>query len=411
MKKVLIVGAGGQGGPCASILARDKDISKIVLADIDVNLANRVKNKINSDKIIVAKVNAAEIDDLKKLAKGVDVVINLTLCRFNANIMEAAVASGAYYVDTASGDPLWSQFLENKPLEFDDEFKKAGLTALVCCGGSAGITNVLTRHVCDKLDHVEAIHIRVGHKALKETGDAIKTWKPTWCPEIALEDYANESTAFVDGKYTTCPPFSGSEKYDFPDPVGPLVVYHHSHEEPVTMPHFIGKGLKHVDFKYPIDPVAAALVKMGFASHEPIDVKGTKVAPIDVLMKLIQPPVDTFLAENEANAGIFPDSVHPYLLEISGESNGKSLTYKLWWSSYLFDTAEEKLALYRKFGTSKIGVALPAIVGAKMCMEGDAEKGVISSECLDPMKFLGIMAAMGAPLNFHELCSDKSSTH
>jgi len=35
MKKVLIVGAGAQGGPCASILARDKDVSEIVLSDID----------------------------------------------------------------------------------------------------------------------------------------------------------------------------------------------------------------------------------------------------------------------------------------------------------------------------------------------------------------------------------------
>jgi len=406
MKKVLIVGAGGQGGPCASILSRDKDISKIVLGDIDLDLANKVKNKINSDKVTAIKLDAGKVEDIERAAKGVDVVINLTLCRFNANIMKAAVASGAHYVDTASGEPLWSQFLENKPLEFDDDYKKAGLTALICSGGSAGVTNVLTRYVCDKLDHVEAIHIKVSHKTIKETGDTIKTWQPTWCPEIALGDYAHESTAFVDGKYTVCPPFSGCEKYDFPDPVGSLVVYHHAHEEPVTMPHFIGKGLKHVDFKYPIDPVAGALVKMGFASHEPIDVKGSKVAPIDVLMKLIQPPVDTFLAEDETNAGIFPDSVHPYLLEISGESKGKNVTYKLWWSSYLFDTAEEKSHLYKIFGTSKVGVALPAVVGAKMCMEGSADKGVISSECLDPTRFMGIMAAMDAPLKFNEICSD-----
>jgi len=324
--------------------------------------------------------------------------------------MKAAVDSGAYYVDSAFGEPLWRQFFQNKPLELDSEFKKAGLTALVCSGGSAGITNVLTRYVCDKLDSVEAIHIRVGHKVIKESGEAVKTWQPTWCPEIAIGDYASESITFENGEYTKYPSFSGCEEYNFPDPVGPLVVCHHSHEEPLTMPHFIGKGLKQVDFKYPIDPIVGALVKMGFASHEPIDVKGAKVAPIDVLMKLVQHPVDTFLTEDEKNAGIIPDSVHPYLLEINGQSKGKSLTYKLWWSSYLFDTAEDKLALYRKFGTSKIGVALPAITGAKMCMEGSVKKGVISSECLDPMKFLGIMAAMGAPLKFHELCSDKTST-
>ena len=36
MKKVLVIGAGAQGGPCASILSRQEDVSKIVLGDIDV---------------------------------------------------------------------------------------------------------------------------------------------------------------------------------------------------------------------------------------------------------------------------------------------------------------------------------------------------------------------------------------
>lgn len=35
MKKLLVIGAGGQGGPCASILARDEQISEIRLGDIN----------------------------------------------------------------------------------------------------------------------------------------------------------------------------------------------------------------------------------------------------------------------------------------------------------------------------------------------------------------------------------------
>jgi len=36
MKKVLIVGAGAQGGPCASVLAGDEDVAEIRLGDIDL---------------------------------------------------------------------------------------------------------------------------------------------------------------------------------------------------------------------------------------------------------------------------------------------------------------------------------------------------------------------------------------
>ncbi len=168
MKKVLIVGAGAQGAPCASILARDKDVEEIVLVDIDLDLANKVKNKIKSDKITAIKVDAGKVEDIERAARGADVIINLTLCQFNANIMKAALRSGTHYVDAAFDDPIWTQLTEKRPLEIDSEFKKAGLTGLVGCGGSPGTTNILARHVCDKLDRVDEIHIRIGFKLLEK---------------------------------------------------------------------------------------------------------------------------------------------------------------------------------------------------------------------------------------------------
>ena len=63
---------------------------------------------------------------------------------------------------------------------------------------------------------------------------------------------------------------------------------------------------------------------------------------------------------------------------------------------------ETKIGLYRKFGSSHIGVALPVVVGAKMCLVGKSDPGVISSECLDPYNFFKFMAQMGAPVSFEE---------
>ena len=62
MKKVLVVGAGAQGGPCASILARDKDVSQIVLGDIDLDLANKVKEKTKSDKVTALLGTASSME-------------------------------------------------------------------------------------------------------------------------------------------------------------------------------------------------------------------------------------------------------------------------------------------------------------------------------------------------------------
>ena len=406
MQKVLIVGAGGQGGPCASILAKDKDVAEIVLGDIDVELANRVKNKIKSDKINAVKLDAGKVEEIKSAAQGADVIINLALIQFNANIMKAAVENGSHYVDTATGDPVWTQLTKGQSLELDNEFKKAGLTALIACGGTPGVTNVLIRYTCDKLDRVDEIRIRAGRKRLKESEEVVRAWDPGWAPEVALTDYADPPPVFENGKHQVYPIFSGCEEYVFPDPVGPVLVTHHAHEESVTLPRFIGKGIKYCDFKYPIDPIAGALVKMGFAERKAIDVKGVKVVPLDVVMKLVHHPVDTFLGEDESVVKLPPEVVGFIVMEIKGAKASENVTYKLVKPSA---TAEENLRLYKRFGTTRIGVALPAIVGAKMCMAGEAERGVIAPECLDAKKFLKRMDDAGAPVQFEEICSKEVS--
>ena len=411
MKKVLIVGAGAQGGPCASILARDKDISEIVLSDIDLDLANKVKDKIKSDKITTMKVDAGRAEDIEKAAEGVDVIINLIVTWFCSNIMRAAIKSGAHYVDASFGEPILTQIMERQPLEFDDEFKKAGLTALIGCGGSPGITNVLARYICDKLDHVNEICIRDGTFPLKVKGtkEAVSTWEPDWCPERALWGYATNPTVFEDGKYRKYPPFSSCEEYNFPEPAGSLLVAYHQHQETAMLPRFIGKGIKNTSFKMSVDPIAGALIKLGFGNSEPVDVKGVKVAPKDVLLKLIKHPVEDFLTENENNVRLPSRFIEPMVMEVKGEKSGEDVKYTISWTYSLFTTTEEKLELYRKFDTTGVAVALPTITGAKMCVEGDAARGVIVPECLDPIKFLRMMANMGCPVKFHEMLSKEVS--
>jgi len=407
--KVLIVGAGAQGGPCASILARDKKVSEIVLGDIDLDLARKVKEKIKSDKIVPVRLNAGNLEDIQQTAKGADVIINLTLIQFNANVMKAAVACGAHYVDTAFDDPLWTQIIQNQPLELDEDFKKAGLTALFGCGGTPGVTNVLIKYVCDQLDRVDEIGIRIGSKHLEKPKEVVSAWNPGWSPETALLDYAAEVPVFEDGKYKFYPPFSDPEEYYFPDPVGPLLISYHNHEEMVTLPHFIGKGIKKVEFKYPVDPVAGSFVKLGFAKPEPIEVKGSKVVPFDVLMKLVRPPVDTFLTEDESTARLPLKRANRAVISVKGAKSGEKVTHTITCSISLFSNTEEKLAIYKKLGTTAIFVALPAVVGSKMCIEGSAEKGVISAECLDPLKFLRMMADIAAPLRFQETINKEVS--
>jgi len=418
MYKVLIVGAGAQGGPCASILARDKDVSEIVLSDIDLDLAKKVSKKINSDKITVTKLDAGNIDDVEKAAKGADVIINLTVTAYDMNIMEAALRNGIHYVDTSFGEPslldirakdnILAQIIEKRPISFDKEYKDSGITGLVGCGSLPGTVNVVARYVCDKLDQVNEIRIRMGGRSFEPKKSVASAWEPTWSPFRALWGYAVEPTMFVNGQYKKFPIFSEPEEYPFPEPVGPVLLTYHQHQEPITLPHFIGKGIKYCDFKYPVDTLAGAFVKMGLASPDPINVKGIKVVPRDVVLALTRPPVNTFLAEDENTAKQPLTRIGYTLVEVKGIQSGEEVKYTAYYPSGFSMTPEEKLAIFKKLGTNIIGVALPAVIGAKMCLKGDADRGVIAPECLDPKEFFKNMTDMGVPVKLTEVITKET---
>ena len=95
--KVLIVGAGGQGGPCASILARDDDVDEIRLVDLDGATAEKVAAKINSKKIKTGQVNATRVDEVANAAEGVDLIYEFVIPWMAPYVMKAALKVGANY--------------------------------------------------------------------------------------------------------------------------------------------------------------------------------------------------------------------------------------------------------------------------------------------------------------------------
>jgi saccharopine dehydrogenase-like NADP-dependent oxidoreductase len=206
----------------------------------------------------------------------------------------------------------------------------------------------------------------------------------------------------VNGEYTQVPIFSNPETYRFPEPVGELLLSSHMHEEPYMIPMFyLDKGLQYFDFKYPVDKLAGAFIKMGFASHEPIDVKGVQVAPVDVLMALVKRPGNKFFTENEVT--ILGSDLTGFMdINVEGEREGTRVDYKI---SYCFTDGpnhERQRLLFNTFGTTMVYVALPAIVGAKMCVQGIAESGVITPDSLNPADFFVGMESRGVPFDFEE---------
>ena len=403
--KVLIVGAGGQGGACASILARQDAVREIRLADLKESAAREVAEQIKSKKIVTDAVNATDSEDVARAAAGVDVVIDMVVPWMVPHVLKGALLAKANYVNTAFDVPYWDEFLAGKTpeeLPLSREFKEAGLTALFGCGFAPGWTNVLARRFANKMDKVESIRMRIGKATVLPNEQpfdwVLRPWNPGWSPKQALVDCASPTYALEDGKYVEYPPFGGLDMYDFPEPVGTLPITHHSHEEIYSMPSTF-EGVQNVDFKYYMMIQPAIFYAMGLTSQEEIEVNGVKVKPIDVVTALIPPPVNNVFDVSdekleEADRTAFIELV----VEVDGEKDGKKVGYKANCPKMNAPGPELK----RLYGTALVYVALPLAVGTLLLGKVEMRKGIIFADQVDPEVFIEKMMSTGYPYKWRE---------
>ena len=66
---------------------------------------------------------------------------------------------------------------------------------------------------------------------------------------------------------------------------------------------------------------------------------------------------------------------------------------------------DRQRALYAAYGTTLVYVALPAVVGAKLCAAGEVTAGVVSPDSLDPGRFFEKMSERGVAFGFEERVS------
>ena len=397
--KVALIGAGVQGQVLCTMLVESPDVDEVRVADKRFELAKRLADYLKSDKVSVHSVDASKIDELLKVTEGVDVVVNATVPMLNLTIMQAAFKSRAHYIDLAS---LYETIDEQ--LGYSEEWKKAGLTAMMGMGYTPGLTDVLAKYAADRLDRVYEIRVRM-------YGDA-KSKEPIafWSPAVAWDDIARSPVVFMDGEFKAVPPFSGVEEYEFPDlkEVFPDVAsnkqtcIYHAHEEPHYMGRFFkDKGLRYADFKvaYARWEVDKEIVNMGLASTEPIEVDGVKVIPRNVLIQLSPKPLFIEEYKKKIEEGVLIDQRRYEVVEVRGEKGGKEVKHTMWFYMTL-KKAHERIpgATATSYLTN-----VSAFVATLMLGRGEIEtRGVITGERLSPeevRKFLTEIAKRGVPIH------------
>ena len=109
MGKVLIIGAGGVGTVVAHKVAQNPDVfTEIVLASRTKSKCDTIAKAIDCNRIKTAQVDADNVEELIKLFNEhkPDIVINVALPYQDLTIMDACLACGVNYLDTANYEPV-----------------------------------------------------------------------------------------------------------------------------------------------------------------------------------------------------------------------------------------------------------------------------------------------------------------
>jgi saccharopine dehydrogenase (NAD+, L-lysine-forming) len=374
--KVLLLGVGAVGSVIARHLAGYPAITSLTLADRDTTRARALAPELRG-AVAIAEADAADTASLARLCRAHQLVVNAVLPRFNGAVMDAALAAGSHYVDLAAG--------EEDQFRRDAAWRAAGRIALHGMGEDPGISNVMARAGADRLDQVDRIRVRDGE--FSESGDL-----PLACL-FSIETFIEEAVAppriYEDGAWRTLAPWSGFEIYPFPPPVGPQPVYALVHEEVDTLPRFIGKGIRSVDFKLALPDAMRQhlefLDRIGMTRRDEVTVGGAKVRPLSVLATVLPQPAD--LAGRVRGAAII-------LVEVEGIRSGRRWLHRLH-AGMTHEEANRRLrATATAFLTGTGGAA-----GALAIATGRlTTPGVYSPEQVDPGPLLELLTELGVSI-------------
>jgi len=400
--KVLVVGAGGVGEALAQ-MAKPKDwVELMVLTDYSLERVKEVQAKLGDDKRFPAEfIDASKQEMIEELARqyDVDLIMNAVDPVYNEKVFDAAFNVGVNYMDMAMTlsrphpeEPFNKSFIKLGDYQFEKskQWEEKGLLALVGLGVEPGVADVYARYAQDHLfDEIDEIGIRDGANLVVEGYD----FAPNFSIWTTIEECLNPPVIWEkDTGWFTTAPFSEPEVFEFPDGIGKIEVVNVEHEEVLLIPRWV--NTRRVTFKYGLGDefigVLKTLKMLGLDNKEPIDVKGVKVAPRDVVAACLPNPA--YLGDKMTGktcAGTW----------VKGKKDGKEKQV------YLYQVADNAECM-QKWGCQAVvaQVAFSPLLAMDLVEHGQWQgAGVLGPESFDPLPFMDKMAAYGFPYGIKEM--------
>lgn len=408
MSRVLVIGCGG----VANVAIRKCCQASEIFTELCI--ASRTKSKCDAladalqgktaTKITTAQVDADNVQALIQLINEYkpDLVMNIALPYQDLTIMDACLACGVNYMDTANyepedtEDPEWRAIYEKRCEEagfsayFDyswqwayrEKFEKAGLTALLGCGFDPGVTQAYCAYA--KKHHFDSIRtIDILDCNGDDHGYPFAT---NFNPEVNLREVSAPGSYIENSKWVETPAMSIKREYCF-DEVGQKDMYLLHHEEleslAINIPE-VERIRFFMTFGQSYLTHMKCLENVGMLSTAPVMFEGREIVPIKLLKELLPDPASLGpRTHGKTNIGCI----------FTGTKGGKEKTY------YIYNVCDHQ-ACYAEVESQAISytTGVPAMCGAMMMVTGKWNKpGVYTVEEFDPDPFLDALGQYGLP--------------
>lgn len=310
---VLVLGSGLMGYAAAFDLARSPGVTRVTLADKEVDAvqraAQRIQATLGARATATLETRALEVPgspELPTLLAHHDAVISAVPYFLNPELARLAVDAGSHFCDLGGNNDA-----VEAALALHEKALDRGVTVIPDCGLAPGMANVVAARAIDLLGEgpIDRISIRVG--GLPQDPKPPLGYQLFFSVEGLINEYIEPCRVVRDHRIVTVPGMSEVETLEFPPPLGKLEAFQTSGGTS-TMPRTFKDRVKNLDYKTIRYPGHAEqiqlLVDMGLLSSESIPLeKGVTVRPRDVLGKLLhqrlpQGGVDVVLVRVEGEA-------------------------------------------------------------------------------------------------------------
>ena len=385
MNHVLIIGAGGVANVVAHKCAEDKNtFHKITLASRTLAKCDAIAAVVKAKHGVTIDTRQIDADDVPALTRLLEelrpqLVLNIALPYQDLHIMDACLAAGIDYLDTANYEPPEEAKFEYKwQWAYEDRFRERGIMALLGSGFDPGVTNVFTayikKHLLNEIHELDIIDANAGDHGLP--------FATNFNPEINIREITADARHWENGAWQTTPALSHKRVFDFPQ-IGEKNIYMMYHEELESLvKHFpeIKTARFWMTFSDNYLNHLKVLENVGMTSIQPVMYEGREIIPIQFLKAVLPDP-----------ASLGPRT--------KGKKDGKDKTV------YIYNICDHEEA-YKETGSQAISytTGVPAMIGAKMMLEKIWHTaGVRNMEQHDPDPFLKALAAYGLPWEVKEL--------